>query len=115
MLAAVSENIGEFSRLDAEDTERLERAYRLKLEEQERSSEMRISSLEEEVQRLENALMKKQEETADILTRFIPLLRLQTGEMTLEQDRKDRIQRHWKADLSILEVLLRQYKIKILE
>jgi hypothetical protein len=72
-----------------------------------------VTSLEDEIQRLEKSLSAKQEEIKNILTRFVPLLRIQAGEVSIEQDRKERIERHWKADLSILEVLLKQYKIKM--
>lgn len=47
-----------------------------------------------------------------MLTRFSPLVKIHADEKSLEEDRRDRIERHWKADLSILEVMLRKYKIR---
>lgn len=47
-----------------------------------------------------------------MLTRFSPLVKIHADEKSLEQDRKERIDRHWKADLTILEVMLQKYKIR---
>lgn len=47
----------------------------------------------------------------DVLTRFSPLVKIHADEKSLEEDRKERIERHWKADLAILEIMLRKYKI----
>jgi hypothetical protein len=51
----------------------------------------------------------------DILTKFSPLVKIHAGEKSIEEDRKERIERHWKADVAILDVLLRKYRIKVFE
>jgi hypothetical protein len=50
-------------------------------------------------------------ELEDVLTKFSPLVKIHADEKSLEEDRKERIERHWKADLSILEIMLKKYKI----
>ena len=47
-----------------------------------------------------------------MLTRFSPLVDIHTEKKSLEEDRKERIERHWKADLAILEIMLRKYRIR---
>lgn len=57
-------------------------------------------------------LKEKEQEFEDMLTRFSPLVKIHADEKTLEEDRQERIDRHWKADLAILEIMLRKYKIR---
>lgn len=60
----------------------------------------------------ENVKLKEKElELEDVLTRFSPLVKIHAEEKTLEEDRKERIERHWKADVGILEIMLRKHKI----
>jgi hypothetical protein len=41
-------------------------------------------------------------------------VKIHAGEKSLEEDRKERIERHWKADIALLEVLLEKHKIRVL-
>ena len=60
-----------------------------------------------------NARLKdKQAELEDVLTRFQPLVKIHAEEKSLEEDRKERIEKHWKADIGILEVMLEKHRIK---
>ena len=52
--------------------------------------------------KLRNRLEEKEHELLDILTKFSPLVKIHAGEKSIEQDRKERIERHWKADVAIL-------------
>jgi len=40
------------------------------------------------------------------------LVKIHAEEKTIEEDRKERIERHWKGDVGILEVMLKRYKIR---
>ena len=57
-------------------------------------------------------LKEKESELEDVLTRFQPLVKIHAEEKSIEEDRKERIERHWKGDISILEVMLNRYKIR---
>jgi hypothetical protein len=65
--------------------------------------------------KIRNRLEEKEQELLDILTKFSPLVKIHAGEKSFEEDRKERIERHWKADVALLDVLLRKYKIKVWE
>jgi hypothetical protein len=67
------------------------------------------------IQRLESSLRDKQAEYEDVLRRFAPLVLISAGKKSLEDDRRERIERHWKADIALLEVLLEKHKIRALE
>jgi len=41
------------------------------------------------------------------------LVKIHAEQKSLEEDRKERIERHWKADLGILDIMLKKYKIRI--
>lgn len=87
----------------------------LKYQEEKKLLETKIESLSDEVQRLSKSLKDKQQELTDILTRFAPLVSIHSEEISLEEDRKQRIDKHWKADVAILDAMLKQYRIKVLQ
>lgn len=45
--------------------------------------------------------------------KFSPLVKIHAGEKSIEDDRKERIEKHWKAEVRMLEVLLKKYRIKV--
>lgn len=66
-----------------------------------------------EMQKLRKELTEKHEEFEDLLKRFTPLVKIHAGEKTIEQDRRERMERHWKADIALLQILLDKHKIQV--
>lgn len=64
------------------------------------------------IQKLEATLKEKQTELYGILEQFAPLVKIHSKEKTVEDDRHERIEKHWKADIALLEVLLEKHKIR---
>ena len=73
---------------------------------------MELEHYKSSVDKANSRLKEKQSELEDVLTRFQPLVKIHAEEKSLEEDRKERIERHWKADIGILEVMLSKYKIR---
>jgi hypothetical protein len=82
------------------------------IEELKHSHEMEIEYLKLTNQQSSTKLKEKELELEDVLTRFSPLVKIHADEKSFEEDRKERIERHWKADLAILDIMLKKYRIR---
>lgn len=89
--------------------------YEQLIEELKKSHNVDTETANLKIQRLESSLRDKQAEYEDVLRRFAPLVLISAGKKSLEDDRRERIERHWKADIALLVVLLEKHKIQVLE
>lgn len=89
--------------------------YDTLIEELKKSHASEIELMRHKLDKTSQSLEEKQQELLDILTRFSPLVKIHAGEKSVEEDRKERIERHWKADLGLLEIILERYRIRVFE
>lgn len=86
--------------------------YDTVIDELKKSHEIEVEFFKMSLDKSAGRLKEKELELEDVLTRFSPLVKIHADEKSLEEDRQERLERHWKADLALLEIMLRKYRIR---